>query len=121
MPQNPVHNDGEVPWGTPVLSITNPGGGSAVDYVCDDFNINRPTKKTERTDENDEPNGKVIKRGFVTGTATVQIETAATALPKQGGTFAVDGENFVISDVDEPRDKEYRKVSFTFDKVYNAS
>lgn len=129
-------NDGTVQYGSKVLSIgtlaTGPVINSGVSYVADNITVNRPGKTIERTNEIDEPSGQVSYKGFVTGTATLQIATGSTLIPEHGQAFILtifdgDGtpsanviEAFYIDSVDQPYEKSGEtKVNITFRKVYN--
>lgn len=113
-------NDGTVQYGSRVLTI------NAVAYVADNINVNRPGKTIERTNELDEPSGQVSYSGFVTGSATIQLATSATAIPVQGLTFSttfvtsIGSETFYIESVDQPEEKAgEKKVNINFRKQYN--
>lgn len=115
MPANPAINDGSVYYGSVVLTI------NAVTYVADDFEITYPTKIIERTNEFDEPEAQVAVPGFVTGSATLQLETSSTAVPTVGQTFTHNAVDYFISEVGAPQSKaDYCKVRISFRKKYNA-
>lgn len=65
--------DGDIDTGSYLLSITPPGGGSAVDVICKNVQLNLPSKTIESTDENDLPRAQKSYDGFVTGTGTAII------------------------------------------------
>lgn len=118
-----VYNDGVLPYGSRVLTITNPGVGAvATTYIADNIQLTRPTTKIERRNELNEPTGKVTLRDFETGTATLQLATTSTVLPVLGATFSstfgAASENFYITHIDQPEAKDQdKKVNITFDKV----
>jgi len=127
-----IKNDGTIPYGSEVLSIgtfaagTPPTITSGVSYIADNITFNRPAKTIERTNADDEPTGQVSYAGFVTGSATLQLATTATAIPTQGQHFvsSISGavEAFYIDSVDQPFSKEAEtKVNINFRKVYNTA
>jgi hypothetical protein len=92
----PFINDGTLAFGSRVLSITPPVSGSAVSYIADDINVTDPSKVVRAYGEKSAPRGAVGQRDFITGSATLQLATSSTAMPKKGGTFT---ENFFGDDV----------------------
>lgn len=113
------YNDGNLPYGSVILTI------NGVNYETDDFDYNEPLSATlERTSSVNLPNGAVYIAGFREGTATLQLATAATAIPAQFSTFstAIRGVStlFVITTVGTPRAKDaLHTVAITFRKVVN--
>lgn len=129
-------NDGTVQYGSHVLAIGTVTAGNpptvtgTTNYVADNITINRPGKTIERTNEIDEPSGQVSYGGFVTGSATLQLATASTLVPKLGQGFSLntgfdpdadgdsDAEVFYIDSIDQPFSKDSeRKVNITFRKI----
>lgn len=119
----PVINDGVIPFGCPVLTLTLRGGTAPtdnVDYVCDDFNLSKPTKPIRRTNEEGKPSGSIHVEDVVSGSATLQLAIEATRVPGNGDTFVHKTVNYFVTNVDEPYEKEgYRKVNIKFEKKYN--
>jgi hypothetical protein len=116
-----VYNNASLPHGT--TDVVIPTGG--VTYIVDQIDITDPSDKLENRNGNNEPDGFVLSPGFVTGTMTIQLPTAATAVPSAGDEFVYDFQGnastpFVVSEVGEPRSiGQLRKVSLSFDKTYN--
>ena len=81
-----IINDTTVQFGSNVIAITN-NGGSPVNFVCENVNITRPTAELNRLGETGLPTGWAHIRGFITGTATVQIATGSVVWPEIGGQF----------------------------------
>ena len=115
-----IVNDGSVQYGSRVLSI------NSVSYVADNIEVNRPTKTITRTNELDEPDGQVTYADYVTGSATLQLESGATVIPVAGLTFSatfiasIGAETFYLENVDQPEVKDAeKKVNITFRKQYN--
>lgn len=114
-------NDGAIPYGSRVLTI------ATVTYVADNIEVSRPRKVIERTNEQDVPSGQVSIPGFVTGTATLQLATASTRVPKADDTFTtqfdadIGNEMFFLTDATKPEAKDQeQKVNITFRKKINA-
>ncbi|PAW76820.1 MAG: hypothetical protein B9S32_13865 [Verrucomicrobia bacterium Tous-C9LFEB] len=112
-----IKNDGSIPYGSKVLTI------ATVTYVADSIKVSRPSKVIERTNEIDEPSGQVIIGGFVTGDATLQLATAATAYPPLGSEFTITldtvigAETFIITERDDAVAKgDETKVPIKFRK-----
>lgn len=117
-------NDGTLAYGSRVLSITNPSA-SAVNYIADDINITRPSKIAEANNQLGEPRGQVGVATFVTGSATLQLATSSTAMPKLGATFTEDfgegDETFFLSEVGRAEVADgLTKVPVSFRKKINA-
>lgn len=85
-------NNGTVQHGSRVLTIGSASGGTGgTAYVADNFNVTRPTKTIERTNELDAPSGQVTYETFVTGSATLQLAADTTKAPLLGHEFTVTG------------------------------
>lgn len=123
LPNNYVDN--QVPYGSRVETIKRGGGaGVAVGvYIFDNLQPDRPSNFIGRANEIGRPNGFVIVPTFVTGSATVQIATAAQPVPRIGDWFidtldestAGSAEQFVIDHVGQPFMKDgYRVVNVNF-------
>ena len=78
---NTIVNDGSVVAGSRDLTI------NAVVYATDDFKLDTDSTEILRTDKNNVPSGRKVTRGQTTGTATLQLATAATAVPDFGMQF----------------------------------
>jgi hypothetical protein len=106
-----TYNDGAVPYGSRVLTI------NAVTYVADAFTITRGTKIIERNNELGEPSGWVAVATVPTGTATLQLAAAATAIPTLGLTFTITEGTFALIDVGQPEGEgDTKKVTISFRK-----
>lgn len=115
-----VYNNATLPHGTTDVTIPTAG----VTYIVDQIDITDPSDKLENRNGNNEPDGFVLSPGFVTGTMTIQLATAATAIPSAGDeftyTFQGGSTPFVVSEVGEPKSiGQLRKVTLSFDKTYN--
>jgi hypothetical protein len=104
--------DNQVPFGSIVATI------NGHDYEFESFTPKYPTRKIEREDHIGVPNGFVLVRGFVTATATVQLDTSATARLTVGDTFTIDygrgDQLWVIGEADDPlAQKDYWKQNVT--------
>ena len=112
--------DGTLPFGSRVLTI----GG--VTYIADNVDVTRPSKVVRNTDENDEPDGAVYVPDFVTGSATLQLASSATAIPALHAEFTttmssgVGVETFILTEIGQPETKDgLKKVRVSFAKKYN--
>jgi hypothetical protein len=128
-------NDGNVQRGSRVLTIGSAAGGTGgTTYVAENFNVDRPSKVIERTDEMDKPNGQDIYETFVTGSATLQLADGTTPEPRIGWQFAVTGlikegtpeadavETFAISQVGRAETNGgEKKISVQFRKLINVT
>lgn len=107
--------DGTHKYGSIVLTI------DAITYVAENFETSQPSNAVEVTNENGEPAGQVIVPGFVTGSATLQLATAATALPAIGDEFTVDTVAYIVSEVGESRTQnDITKCNISFRKKINT-
>lgn len=77
-------NDGSLPYASKSLSI------NSVAYIAETIKLDNPSKVIERRNELGEPSGQVLVQDFSTGSATLQLATAATVLPPLGATFTKD-------------------------------
>src|SRR6266540_2244455 len=107
----PLSNDGSIPYGSLVLTINN------VTYVAEQIEVRRPTFIIERRNQLNQRSGQVIDDDFVTGTATLQLATGATAIPTNGMTFSTTfeaaAETFIVSEVGQPEEQAgKRKPAF---------
>lgn len=108
MPTNLV-NDGDVSYGSRVLTI------ATVTYVADDFGYDTDSKSVTRTNEKDVPSGRVNVIGEKKGSATLQLATSATALPKFGDQCTVTEGVLTVLNVGRKETKNGEtKVPITF-------
>jgi hypothetical protein len=122
----PIKSDGTTPSGSRVLTIPTTTGAS---YIADNFNVEEPTQFLDNRDEKNEPNGGVLLEDFVTGSATLQLASSTTALPKNGDEFAekidpndATATTFYLTHVGKPESRDsLQKVQIQFRKKYNAS
>jgi len=110
-----LNNDGGGPFGSEVLTI------NSVTYVAEDLSFNRPTVKTDRRDEVNEPSDRILNTDFEEGTATLQLAAEATAIPTGGMTFTRDAVVYVITEVGEViNHADFMKVTIGFYKRLNT-
>lgn len=79
------YNDGSIPYGSEVITLqatTTATTGTV--YIADNVNYSLPSKRIERTDQNDEPSGQVSYNGFASLTTTLQRATTSTPVPTRG-------------------------------------
>jgi hypothetical protein len=106
-------NNVNVPINGHVLTI------ATVNYIVDEGSVEYPRDHNVRTDQNSEPSGQWGNTQVPTGTATVQLATAATAIPTDGALFTHTvrsaGEKWVVWSVGVPITKgEDSKVTIEF-------
>jgi hypothetical protein len=131
-----LYNDGTVQYGSRQWIVHQPNGSTERDtYMCDNITINRPTKAVDRTNQLGEPSGSVGIADFVTGSATLQLDSGTAVEPCLGDRIICDGEvgynanldagigdeKFYITSVSraEVKDGEI-KINITFKKQYGA-
>ncbi len=113
-------NDGGLVFGSQVVTI------DSVAYVAENISIDAPSTIIEQKDEYGVPSGQVIVEGFVTGTATLQIASSATALPAIGDAFQITTVGgvavyFLISQVGQSFSQDAEtKVNVSFRKRINT-
>ena len=118
MPE-PFANDGDMPFGTFVITV------NAVDYVLDNWTPSRPANIVEQTGTKGEATRWAASRGFVTATATCQMEADDTAYLQQGDEFTYDdgtngSETWSVVECSEPKEKNAPWVqTLTFRKMLN--
>lgn len=126
-----IASSGNVPISVPsggIYEIFDKDDQSRGEYVFENFNINRPTQRTDR------PNGHnaavdewVLRGGQVTATATIQVATSSTEFPQVGdyveddfeggyhdenGDLTLGDERFVVESVSQPFNMgDYWKVN----------
>jgi len=106
---NTIYNDGDVSYGSRDLTI------NGVVYATDDFNLTPDKTEILRTSRLERPTGKVVIKGLVRGTATLQLATSSTAIPQIGHTFTVTEGDFVVDVVSRAETKGGEtKVSIEF-------
>jgi hypothetical protein len=113
-------NDGGLVFGSQVVTI------DSVAYVAENISIDAPSTIIEQKDEYGVPSGQVIVEGFVTGTATLQLASSATALPAIGDAFQITTVGgaavyFLISQVGQSFSQDAEtKVNVSFRKRINT-
>lgn len=120
-------NDGAIPYGSRVLSLTRGVGGAALgSYIAENISLSRPTKKILREDEVSNPTGSVAIESHVTGSCTLQQATSSTKQPRNGDIFTTtfDGdtgaENFYIDSITQAEAQgDAKKFNVNFTKRYN--
>jgi len=114
-------NDGGLVFGSQVVTI------DSVAYVAENISIDAPSTIIEQKNEFGVPKGQVIVEGFVTGTATLQLASSATAMPSIGDTFTLvqvgggAAVNFLVSQVGQSFSQDAEtKVNISFRKRINT-
>jgi len=112
-----LYNSGTIGHGSMVLTI------ETVAYIAENITPNDAANRTDRNDEKGNHSGFVMTQGPVTGSATLQLETASTAIPEKGDTFKADffrkdtEATYIIESVSPAfAQGETHKVSITFVK-----
>lgn len=131
-----VYNDGTVQYGAREWIVHYMDGSTPTErdtYACDNININRPTKAIDRTNQLGEPSGSVGVADFVTGTATLQLDSGSAVKPQLGDRIICDGETgfnanldtaigdetFFITSVTHAESKDAEiKINISFKKKY---
>lgn len=90
-----LYNAGNVPYGSRVVALKKKDGSARGNVVCENINLTRPGKVTNRPNELGEPNGWVLVKDQPTGTTVMQSLTATTLGPELGDYFE---ENFIQTD-----------------------
>lgn len=123
-------NDGGKSYGSSVLTLKKWNGATYVargSYATDDFSWDKNTNRTEFTNSDQIPTGRVLVHGGNSGRATLQLASAATALPGQFDVFRwtdPEGVNFyfVVENVGKSERKgDEAKVPVTFVQVINPA
>lgn len=99
----PIVNDGTLQFGSRVLAITPPAGGSPVSFIADDYSVNSAGAVTKAYDEDNAPRGSVMTREFKEGSATLQFQTSAASAPALGSTFTEDAVTYYLTSVGDAR------------------
>ena len=90
-PNHPAWVDNQVPIGSAVETVYSGRSGtwaSIGSYVFENITLDRPAKTVDRTNEIGQDNGWVLVRKVIsTGSAVMQISTAATNVPRAGDYF----------------------------------
>ena len=112
-------NNVSVPINGHVLSI------NSVSYIVDEGSVEYGRDHNVRRDQNNEPTGHYGNSEVPTGSATVQLAIAATAIPTDGQTFTHTvrsaSEKWVVWSVGMPITKgEDSKVTIEFKRDYTA-
>lgn len=115
-----IINDATVQFGSVIIAITN-NGGTSQNFVCENVSLTRPTNEINRLGETGLPSGAVHTRGFITGTASVQIATGSIVWPEIGAVFTEDfghgSEDWYLTEVgDALAHTDAKKVSISFKK-----
>jgi hypothetical protein len=114
----PEYNDGTIPHGSRILTI------NSVAYAAESFDLSEPMEAVQRKNVvTNAPAGAVYTDGFVTGTATCQLDNAENP-PTMGLTFITPvrgtNANFVVTDVGTPEAQgELKKFTISFARIYN--
>ncbi len=108
---------------------------SGVNFIADNISVTYPSKTATRTNQTGHPSGQRSVDDFITGSATLQLETSSTIPPLRykaftttftdadnDGDVTADAEFFYIDSVEQPENKdEERKVNITFRKIINTT
>lgn len=117
--------DGTVPYGAQAVTLYTTAI-TPYSAVAEAISFETPSHIIEQMDALGNPTGQAVIEVFGTGTATIQLATTSSPLPKIGTTFTGvhnDGttSGFVVSQVGEPQAQyEYRKVTVNLRKRYNS-
>lgn len=96
---------------------------AAVTYATDDFKFDTPTGvQFDRTNQKSVLTGAEYVKGKITGSATLQLATSATAVPAWGATFTETEGTFIITQVGRAETKNGEtKVPISFAKAITGS
>jgi hypothetical protein len=94
-PTYPVKTASTLPFGSEVLSI------DSVSYIAENFRVSQSSVTAERMGVDGAPNGFALNKGPKTGSTTLQLATATTAIPMVGHQFTRDSVVFVLTEVGE--------------------
>jgi hypothetical protein len=102
-----------LPYGSRVVTV------SAVGYIANSFSTSESLQIIERKDTLGAPNGAIGIRQPITGSATLQLATASTAIPQSGDEFgaSVTGTSitFFITERSLPEDQAgFKTVTVSF-------
>lgn len=129
-------NDGGCPANTRKVSIYITNGASDASgastwgtakgiYVLENFDPVRPSYVDKRYDQSRNPSGAIGTDDFVEGSATAQLQYAATVELDCGDAFTTHRngnnavESFVVINVDSPETQgQIRKQTFRYQKLY---
>jgi hypothetical protein len=96
------YNPANIPYGHE--SDLTIGG---VTYVPEASDLKYPSSDISRKDKKGKPASFLLRDDIITGTVTLQLETASTAIPTTGDTFTYDfgkgTKTFVITNVGTPK------------------
>jgi hypothetical protein len=117
-----LFNDGAIPFGGVVLTI------NSVTYIAEDIKLTKATNKIPRTDELGTLTGQVVVMGEISGSATLQLAAAATAIPPLGATGVFTSvlsseasATYILTSVGLEMSKDgYHKVPIEFTKKLNS-
>jgi hypothetical protein len=92
-PTYPVKTSVGLPFGSEILSI------DSVNYIAENLRVTQPSITAERQDENGGPNGFALNKAARTGTATLQLANANTAIPVVGHNFTRETIVYLLTEV----------------------
>lgn len=97
---------------------------NAVTYVCEGMSFSHGANRVDINDSNGEPLGSTVIPGRVEGSGSIQLATAATAVPTVGQTFDLSGGRndgtYMITEIGEAQSAgDYVKLSITYYKKVN--
>ena len=114
-----IQDDGSVQYGSRVITTVT----GMETFVARNVEVTRPSTTIEVMDEAGEPDSQVTIPGFVTGTATLQLDRDPPAL---GDTFTstfdsgIGSETFYVAEYGQTEEQQGQKlVNITFRKKYN--
>lgn len=108
-PTYPVKSASTLPFGSEVLSI------DSVEYIAENLRLSQPSVTAERQDQVGGPNGFALNKAAKTGTATLQLATASTAIPQVGHQFTRATIDYVLTDVGEEQSQNgFKTVPISF-------
>lgn len=114
-----LYNDGNVPYGTQVVTM------NSVTYVGESLEPTLPTEIVDRKNHINEPSGQVIIRAKRTLTGTLQLANTTTVLPPLGTTFNTTHQNvayaWILTEVSPPEEQDgAKKVRFSAVEKINS-
>lgn len=101
--------DGTQAFGIPDSPLTI----ASVTYIAEDITLSAPTTVVEIKDPNGIPTGQVLIPQVITGSAKMQLATAATIMPTLGGTFTLQGATFYVSETG----KAYTQGGYVYSNI----
>jgi hypothetical protein len=113
-----VFNDGDIPFGSQVVSI------NGTDYVAEEIEFEEKSTAIYRRNEINVPNGGVYIQDLVTGKMTLQLASVDTPIPEGQSIVTMDFRGaptqFVITNLSAPQKQdEIHKLKMELTEVLN--